>query len=134
MPPDSGRRRDRRGLPKGDPLCFCSLIRQVTCLAFFQVKAVFYFLNFQFFTRQNGNPKGSRPYPPITRDISRNIFIITFNEIRLQFLWHPFIVTDVQHSVILTASPPNDVSLNFSDISSPVCFMAAIQLSKGIKC
>jgi len=39
----------------------------------------------------------------------------------------------VQHSVLLTASPPKDVSLNFSDISRPVCFMAAIQLSKGMK-
>ena len=37
------------------------------------------------------------------------------------------------HSVNLTTSPPNEVSLNFSDISSPVCVMAAVQLSSGMK-
>ena len=38
-----------------------------------------------------------------------------------------------QHSVMLTANPPRDVSLYFWDISKPVCFIAAIQLSSGIK-
>ena len=32
-------------------------------------------------------------------------------------------------AVMLTASPPKDVSLNLCDISSPVCFMAEIQAS-----
>jgi len=41
--------------------------------------------------------------------------------------------TDVQHSVILTASLPKEVSLNFFGISSPVCLMAAIQLSGSMK-
>ena len=39
-----------------------------------------------------------------------------------------------QHSVILTASPPNDVSLYLCDISNPVCFIASMQLSNDIKC
>lgn len=39
-----------------------------------------------------------------------------------------------QHSVMLTARPPFDVSLYLSDISCPVRFIAAMQLSSGMKC
>ena len=39
-----------------------------------------------------------------------------------------------QHSVILTARPPRAVSLYLCDISSPVFFIAAMQLSSGMKC
>jgi len=40
---------------------------------------------------------------------------------------------ELQHSVMLNARPPNEVSLYFADISSPVCFIAAMQLSSGMK-
>ena len=39
--------------------------------------------------------------------------------------WHPASIRS-QHSIIATANPPVDVSLNFTDISSPVCLIAAI--------
>jgi len=45
------------------------------------LKPVFYFLIYQFVTRQDGVPKGTPPYPPVTHDISSNIFILTLNKI-----------------------------------------------------
>jgi len=45
-------------------------------------------------------------------------------------LLHATGVEGTQHSVMLTANPPRDVSLNLWLISSPVCFIAEMQASR----
>jgi len=45
-----------------------------------------YFLIYPFVMSQYGVPRGTPPYPPVTHDVSRNILIKNFNEIRSQVM------------------------------------------------